>query len=71
MYNEFVVDELESIKEDLVVETAKVRDLDAGKRKVEIEYEAVSAILEVSYVSTRIINCKYFQLLGFWQLLYH
>ena len=30
-----------------MVEIAKVRDLDAAKRKVEIEYEAVSTILEV------------------------
>ena len=54
---ELVVDELELVKEEVGVEVAKVRDLDAAKRKVEIEYEAVSAILEVSYFSKRIYDC--------------
>lgn len=42
------IDDLENIKEELIVETARVKELDAGKRKIEIEYDAISAILEVS-----------------------
>ena len=40
-------DDLENVKEELVAETARVKELDAGKRKIEIEYDAISAILEV------------------------
>eukprot|EP00795_Rhopilema_esculentum_P009255 gene9255-16943_t len=44
--NKKLRDDLESLKEEIIVETAKIKELDAAKRRVEIEYEAVTAILE-------------------------